>query len=266
MVHLRQTRHYKHKGFRMTSAQSYTYPTSSASKEIALAFVIRRELAKVRTTTLAEVLGVTNSGSLSPIGTLTIRILVEQTDAAGNIIPAGTIYNVPYCRLAGGKNAVILDPEVGDIGVVGFGDRDLSKVLAAGGRAGPGSSRRHHWSDAIWVNTLPLNVTPDQYLQFNNSGVTLVTPAQFQAVAENGTNNPPTVVMNASGVTLTFGGYGITIDSSGIHFNGPVTGDSTAEFTGEGTFNGGHTVSAHDHAILNIQTGTSTVTSQPPTG
>ena len=250
----------------MSAAQSFLFPTSGANSELAMLYVIRRELAKVRTTTLAEVLAVTNSGTVSPIGTLTIRILVEQTDAAGNIIPAGTVYNVPYCRLAGGKNAVILDPEVGDIGVVGFGDRDLSKVLAAGGVAGPGSSRRHHWSDALWVNTLPLNVTPDQYLQFNSTGIALITPAQFQAVAENGTSNPPTVTMNASGIALTFGGYGITIDSSGIHFTGPVTGTSTAEFTGEGTFNGGHTVSAHSHQIQNVQTGTSTITSQPPTG
>lgn len=228
-------------------AYSFERVTDAGSADSAALFMLRRALAKVRTTSLAQVKAVTTNGAVAPIGTLTIQILVQQTDAAGNLTPAGIVYNVPYSRLAGGKNAVIMDPQVGDIGIVGFGDRDLSNVIAAQGTAGPGSSRRHHWSDALWVATLPLGVTPDQYLQFNADGVNLITPKQFKTIAENGSSNPPTMTMNSDGIVLSFGGHSITINSAGIAISGAVTGDNTATFDGEGTFNGGHTVSQHTH-------------------
>lgn len=246
----------------MTTSETFERNTDSGSVELAVQFMIRRALAKVRTTTLAQVLKVTNTGGVVPVGTLTIKILVQQNDSAGNLVEAGTVYNVPYSRLSGGTNAVIIDPQVGDIGVVGFGDRDLSSVLAAQGTAGPGSSRRHHWSDALWVATLPLGVTPTQYLQFNADGVTIVTPQQLQAIAANGAGNPPTLTMNSSGIVLSFGGHSITINSSGISISGAVTGDNTATFDGEGTFNGGHTVSAHKHP--GVTSGSSETA--PPTG
>lgn len=246
--------------------QTFEGPTSASSPEAASLFMLRRELAKVRTTTLAQVTAVTNSGALAPIGTLTIQILVSQTDGAGNLIPAGQVFNVPYSRLAGGQNAIIMDPQVGDIGIVGFGDRDLSTVISTKAQAGPGSNRRHSWSDALWVATLPLGVTPNQYLQFNAAGITVVTPQQFQTTAnQGGSGSAPVITMNSTGITLMFGSIGIQITSSGISFLGAVTGNNTATFNGEGTFNG-HTVTQHQHQVTGVQTGSSTITSQKPTG
>ena len=68
--------------------------------------------------------------------------------------------------------------------------------------------------------------------------------------------------MNASGIVLSFGGHPITINNPGIAISGAVTGDNTAEFDGEGTFNGGHTVSAHTHP--SVQSGSSNTAT--PTG
>lgn len=236
------------------TANTFQRAMDSASPESALAFAIRRALAQVRTTTLAQVKAVTNSGSVSPIGTLTIQILVQQTDAAGNVVAAGTVFNVPYMRIAGGANAVIMDPQVGDIGIVGFGDRDLSKVIAAKNVAAPGSSRRHHWSDALWVATLPLGVTPTQYLQFNSDGITLVTPQQFKATADNAASNPPTLTMGSSGIVLSFGGHSITINGSGIAISGPQTNDSTITATGEIEGNG---VKLSTHLTSGVTAGSS---------
>lgn len=70
------------------------------------------------------------------------------------------------------------------------------------------------------------------------------------------------IVVNESSITMTFGSHSVTINASGIAFNGPVTGNNTAIFTGEGTFNGGHTVSAHTHG--GVQTGGGSTA--PPTG
>jgi hypothetical protein len=105
-----------------------------------------------------------------------------------------------------------------------------------------------------------LNAEPAQYLQFDpDSGITLNSPKTI--TEEIGTDsNAARVVMNSSGIVLSFGGHSITINSSGIAISGPVTGDNTATFDKEGTFNGGHTVSAHVHP--GVQSGSSN-TAQP---
>lgn len=271
--------------------QTFEAPTSASSPEAAQLFMLRRELAKVRTTTLAQVIATTASGAVGPIGLMTIKVLVSQTDGAGNLIPAGTIFNVPYGRLAGGQNAVILDPQVNDIGIVGFGDRDLSTVISTAALAGPGSNRRFSWSDALWLITLPLKVTPNQYIQFNASGISILTPQQFQATANSGGGTVPTftmnssgisaafgsgsIVMNSTGITLAFGtnnvqitAAGVTINGVAINLNGPTTIDGTfsnptggtATFAGD-ISTGGKSVQAHNHQVSGIQTGGSTVTS-----
>lgn len=242
--------------------QTFEAPTSASSPEAAMLFMFRREMAKVRTTTLAQVIATTANGAVGPIGLMTIKVLVSQTDGGGNLVPAGTIFNVPYGRLAGGQNAVILDPQVNDIGIVGFGDRDLSGVISTAAAAGPGSNRRFSWSDALWLMALPLKVTPNQYLQFNSSGISILTPNQFQATANNGGGTAPVLTMNSNGITLAFGSNTIQITSSGITINGNRVNvnTSSATFSNDATFNG-KSVLSHNHQVSGVQSGSSTVTS-----
>ena len=153
-------------------------------------FFVRSILAKVRTAIPVKVMAVTNSGADIPAGYVDILPLVNQVDGLGNSQTHGIIYKCPYFRLHGGSNAVILDPQVGDIGLACFADRDISSVLATQGQANPGSGRTFDMADGVYVAGF-LGQTPTQFVQFNSAGITITSPTHV-------TVNAPVVVVNAS--------------------------------------------------------------------
>lgn len=92
-------------------------PLEAGSSDFnAISFLVRQVLSVTRTTTLVQVVECTNDGGLSPVGYVDVKVLVHRLDGAGNTVDAGVIHNVPYMRVQGGANAVIIDPQVGDIG------------------------------------------------------------------------------------------------------------------------------------------------------
>lgn len=165
-----------------TNLVSSDVSSSSARQQ----FVIRSLLSKVRTSQPVEVLSVTNDGGISPIGYVDIQPLVGQLDGNGNVVPHGPIYNVPYMRIQGGGNAVIIDPEVGDIGLASFCDRDISAVKVSGAASPPGSKRKHDMSDAVYTSTI-IAAAPTQYVQFNASGINIVSPTAVTITAPSAT-------------------------------------------------------------------------------
>jgi hypothetical protein len=242
----------------MADTGSYFNPAAGANPLTAWAFAFRAAMAQIRTTIPVRVDAV-HGGGLAPVGRVDVQPLIQQMDSAGNVMALPVLYGLPYLRWQGGTSAVILDPAVGDIGLVCFADRDVSAVIASGKQSAPGSNRRFSLADGFYMGAT-LNAEPAQYLQFDpDSGITLNSPKTI--TEEIGTDsNAARVVMNSSGIVLSFGGHSITINSSGIAISGPVTGDNTATFDKEGTFNGGHTVSAHVHP--GVQSGSSN-TAQP---
>lgn len=247
------------------SAGATTYFTQGAGlNEVnQLVHSVRRLLAKFHTALPVKVIACTNAGTVSAVGTVTLQILVNQVDGAGNTLAAGALlYNVPYSRVQGGANAVICDPVANDIGCAVFAERDISIVMANYGAGNPGSNRRNSISDAMYVGMFP-NVVPTQYIQFlsNGGGINIESPTAIQATV--GTTQ---LALTTTQLTAMAGGCGFTVSASGTAFTGPVTGNQTATFQGEGTFNGGHTVSAHTHEMQNIQTGSTTKPTETPTG
>lgn len=109
----------------------------------ALMFLISQALARLSTSTLVRVVAVTNAGGVAPVGFVDVQPLVNQLDGNGNAVPHGQLFQLPYFRLQGGTDAVILDPKVGDIGMAAFANRDLSAVKASKQQANPGSWRTH---------------------------------------------------------------------------------------------------------------------------
>ena len=150
-------------------------PWSSWGSFNQISFVIQQALAKMQTATLVQVESCTNDGGLSPVGMVNILPLVNMVDSNGNAIPHTTIFNVPYLRVQGGANAVIIDPQPGDIGIALFASRDLSSVIAVKGQANPGSARQYDFSDALYLGGM-LNGVPSQYVQFSASGIEIVSP------------------------------------------------------------------------------------------
>jgi hypothetical protein len=173
-----------------------------------LKFVIQQSLMRMQTSTLVKVVACTNDGDLSPVGFVDIIPLVNQTDSESVGTEHTTIFNVPYLRMQGGSNAIILDPEVGDIGIAVFASRDISKVKATKNNANPGSKRVYNYSDAMYIGGM-LNGTPNQYVQFSSNGIIISSPEAVELIA-------PVIEIKASErYTWDVSGYGEDIIYNG---------------------------------------------------
>ena len=165
-------------------------PADNSSDIGRLNFIITAAMSGLRTAMPVIVKAVTNSGGVSPIGYVNVQPLVSGMDGNKNLMPHGTIYNVPYMRIQGGSNGIILDPVVGDIGIATVCDRDISTVKNAKTVSAPGSTRKNDMSDMVYLMTI-IGSAPTQYVQFNSSGITITSPV-------NVTINAPTAIVNSS--------------------------------------------------------------------
>jgi len=142
-----------------------------------LHFLIEQLILKIQTATLVRVISCTNSGGLSPIGTVNVQPQVNQVDGAGNSTPHTIISNVPYLRIqSAAGNGIILDPAPGDIGFCLFASRDISKVISTQAQANPGSDRYYSFSDAMYIGLGLSQSAPSQYIQFSPEGINIVSP------------------------------------------------------------------------------------------
>lgn len=169
-------------------------PWSGWGKYNQIAFAVQQLISKIQTAALVKIVSCTNDGGLSPVGFVNVQPLVNQLDQNGNPVPHVTIYNVPYLRIQGGANAIILDPQAGDIGVAVFASRDISKVKSTQAQANPGSARQYDFSDALYLGGM-LNGVPAQYVQFLADGIKIVSPGTVTIEA-------PTIALNGS-VTIS---------------------------------------------------------------
>lgn len=198
-------------------------PGDGTNELNAQAFFIQSTLAKVRTVALVKIISVTNSGGITPVGFVDMQPLVNQIDNSGNKIPHGILYQCPYFRLQGGSNAIILDPQIGDIGIAVFADRDISTVITNKAYANPGSRRKFDMADGLYLGGV-LNGTPAQYVAFSASGIAITSPTHLTINANVQING--TVIVTggdvvADGISLkTHTHTGIT--PGGSNTGGPV--------------------------------------------
>jgi len=238
------------------SAKANQSPINAVAGDISselgrIQFLIKTALSGIRTSMPVKVVSVENSGGLSPIGYLDVQPLVNLVDANGIASEHGIIYNVPYMRIQGGNNAVIIDPVVGDIGIATVCDRDISTVKNTGGDiSAPGSNRKCDMSDMVYLMTI-IGSAPTQYLQFNSEGINIFSPTKIKLEA-------PIVQIDAS--------TSCSINSAAIVLNGPISqtaGSGNAIFAGSITtpstveasdvIGGGISLKTHKHG--GVQTG-----------
>lgn len=158
-------------------------PNDSQDEMSTISFIARRLIWRMSTMKLVQVQAV-HGGGVAPAGTVDVLPLVQQIDGNGYGTPHGTVYGLPWSRLQGGKNAIICDPQVGDVGYVVAADRDISstKAQAPGSTTTtgyvPGTRRQFHISDGIYAGGC-LNVAPEQYVQFSDDGINIVSPTKI---------------------------------------------------------------------------------------
>lgn len=197
-------------------------PASVATEYSTIAFIVQQLMNGIATAALVRVQACTNSGGLVAVGTVDVQLLVDQITEDGQTIPHGTVFKAPYQRMQGGTNAVILDPEPGDIGVCVFAMRDISSVKAnptaardrAPPGAPPGSRRVFSFSDALYLGGM-LNGVPEQFVQFEAGGITVKSPAAVTIEA-------PTI--NLKGAVVQTGGD-VTM-AQNLTVTGTITGET----------------------------------------
>jgi hypothetical protein len=240
----------------MTQSSGFQPLSSFGSEYNSLRFIILSILSKIRTATLCEVLSVTNNGGVSPVGFVDLQPLVNQVTGAGISMAQGQIYHIPYFRLQGGANAVILDPQVGDIGIAIFADSDISNVVINKSQSNPGSSREFNVSDGLYIGGF-LNGTPNQYVEFSSSGIKVNSPTLINLVAPDIQLNAQTIELSGSAsVTITTPTF--TVNATNIAMNGNTS------VTGTLQNNSVDVGSGHAHQVSGVQTGSSTIETSAP--
>lgn len=198
------------------SGYGWQFPVDGNSKWAGVAFICRQMIARLDTMKLVRVISV-QGGGIAPTGTVTIQPLVSQIDGATppNPTPHGQISGIPFFRLMGGANAIVCDPQVGDLGYVICADRDSSIVVKTGTAANPGSQRRYNIADGVYVGGCISQANPEQYCAFTAQGIVIAD------------KNGNVVQMTEAGIVLN----GVTIDRSGnVSTTGTIT-DVTGSLT-----------------------------------
>lgn len=237
-------------------------PTVQNDDFNATAFLVRQMVSRLSTMKLVKVVKVTpgeGDGDVKKAGTVDVQPLVSQIDGNGNATPHGVVYGVPWSRAQGGKNAVVVDPEAGDIGYVVCADRDISAVKAAGKESPPGSRRQYDLADGVYCGAC-LNVAPEQYLAFTADGYRLVDkhgnsitssadginlkPAAGKPVTVDGPLVVNQLLTAKNGMQIDGGiaGVGGGTYGSNIRTTGTVTGDSDVVAAGK-------SLKAHTHPV-----------------
>lgn len=254
-------------------------------------FIIGRMLGRVHTTQLVRVLAVRPTAG--KVGFVDVLPLVQETDTARKVIEQAPVYNVPFFRYQGGTSAVRLDPEVNDIGLCNFAERDITSVKATTQQGPAATDRRHDIADALYVGGV-LNGDPTQYvwLHAQAGGIDIHSPASINITADEDITidaggdvlvraggridlqapiiqNTATTSFGATAPAITFFGnmswFGYTGGAGTVtmsNMNWSVTGGSmnfnnvaTAYTGGTYTYNGKNMTNTHAHS--GVQTGPS---------
>lgn len=177
--------------------------------------ILARLIGKSYTVTLVKVDSV-EPGATGPVGFVDATDLVQQMNGNNEGIPNVSMRRLPYFRLQGGSNAVIMDPRPGDLGIAVFARRDISKVKETKTEGPPPSLRTHDVSDGLYIGGV-LNGAPAQYLRFLESGVEIVSNGDLAITA------PGTVAINSAALTHNGINIGDTHTHPGIQ---PGTGST----------------------------------------
>lgn len=146
-------------------------------------------------------------------------LLGITTDAQA--IETSVIYNVPYIRTQSGDSAIIIDPSVGDIGLVLVCDKDISIIKKTKGEAAPASLRVHSLSDSVYLCGM-LNKEPKQFIKFTSSGIEINSPAKVNVTAPSVTVSCDTLSAEAK-TSAKLKSASVIVESPVIALNGNVT-------------------------------------------
>ena len=224
----------------MTDIKGQQTFTTGASDYNAAAFQIEQALRRINTAEPVRVVSV-QPGAVGPVGMVSVQPLVNLVTGAGDGMAQSELFQLPYLRIQGGENAVIMDPKPGDIGLAVYAMRDTEVVKANrdGKAANPGSARTYSKGDGFYLGGF-LNATPKRYIMVDDTGITLddgqggklelkggkltiTAPAGIESMSPTEVHHTPSLVFgDGDGATATM--------NADMQINGSIesTGDQVA--------------------------------------
>ena len=220
-------------------------------------FQIQQALRKINTAEPVRVTGV-NPGKVGKAGTVTVQPIVNLVTGTGEGMAQSALFSLPYLRIQGGENAVIVDPKPGDVGLAVYAMRDTEQMKQGdGAECNPGSARCYSKGDGFYLGGF-LNKTPKRYIWVEDDGITMddgeggkleLKGGKLTISAPNGiettssveTHNTPALTMGSGGATATM--------------NANMTVNGTITSTGDQTAGG---ISQMSHVHTGVESGGST--------
>lgn len=194
--------------------------SSSASSYNAADFQIMQSLLRLNTAEPVLVVAVDTAAR-----TVDVLPLVRIVAGGGETLDQSRLYQLPYLRIQGGANAVIIDPQPGDVGLAVYAMRDVEAFKAAPGQAvNPGSARVYDKGDGFYLGGF-LNKSPERFVRITDAGVEIEGVASIQA--------------HGQAVTIT-ADTKITLDAPVVEVTGTIT-QTGSRGTGRSSFTGGFT-------------------------
>lgn len=164
------------------------------------------------------------------VGFVDIQLMIEQTNGQKKGNETAIICNVPYIRIQGGTNAVIIDPEINDLGVAIFASRDITNFKEARRQTPPATWRKFSISDAIYIGGIR-NQKPVQYIHFRNDGIEIYSPKRVHITT-------PTVLIDSDNTTINTSAKTTINANGGCEINAETTNNGNVKINGNTEISG----------------------------
>ena len=173
-------------------------------------FLVDMEMARISTMKLVKVVavypGTYDSQTNGTPTTVDVKPMVDSVDSQGNRTAHGTIYGIISARHHAGGNAVMSDPQVGDVGIHMAMDRDISSLFANNGaQSAPGSSRRFDLADGVYHGGV-WTPKPTNFVDLRGGNVKVTTQGNITHTAQGDITHTATGNIILTGKQLQFGG------------------------------------------------------------
>ena len=164
------------------------------------------------------------------VGFVDIQLMIEQTNGQKKGNETAIICNVPYIRIQGGTNAVIIDPEINDLGVAIFASRDITNFKEARRQTPPATWRKFSISDAIYIGGIR-NQKPVQYIHFRNDRIEIYSPKRVHITT-------PTVLIDSDNTTINTSAKTTINANGGCEINAETTNNGNVLINGNTKISG----------------------------
>jgi hypothetical protein len=145
---------------------------NSSSDANALAFMFRKLMSESKFIELVTVEEVDAEAK-----TCKVKPLIIPVAASGVPIDVQPVSDIPYFRLQMGGSAIVINPKVGDMGLMLICDENTTGVLAGKSAATASTGQQHSRQFGIYLGGVALlNGEPTEYIEFTGSGINIVAP------------------------------------------------------------------------------------------